>query len=244
MAMLARSLLLASGIVALCLLAAAGPSYRLGVLELGQAFALLRWAAVLGLVSVVVIIGYSFWCRPKGGKGLALAFSGFCGLSAALVPLHQLYNARTVPMIHDISTDLQNPPAFVDVLPLRGDAPNPPQYSGGDTAEQQRKAYPDIQPLVLNAPPQQVYQQAQTVMEELGWQLVSATQEQNSARIEATHTTFWFGFTDDVVVRIQTLEQGVRVDVRSKSRIGKSDVGKNAQRIESFLQALQRRFAE
>lgn len=243
MAMLARSLLFASGIVALCLLAAAGPSYRLGVLELGQAFSLLRWAAVLGLVSVVTTIGYGFWRRPKGGRGLALAFSGLCGLGAALVPLNQLYTARTAPMIHDISTDLQNPPAFVDVLPLRRDAPNPPQYSGGDTAEQQRQAYPHIQPLVLDAPLQQVYQQAQTVAEELGWQLVSATREQNAARIEATHTTFWFGFTDDIVVRMQNVEQGVRVDVRSKSRIGKSDVGKNAQRINTFLQTMQRRFA-
>lgn len=238
MAIVLRLLLISGGFIALGLLAAAGPSYRLNVLELGQAFSLLRWAAILGLASVGAIIGYSVWQRPKGGKGLTLALSALCGLLAALIPLHQLYTARSVPEIHDISTDLHNPPAFVDILPLRAQAPNPPEYSGAQAAELQRQAYPNVKPLVLNAPLQEVYQQAQTVAKQLGWQLIATDQKQNTARIEASDTTYWFGFTDDVVVRLQTHEQGTRVDVRSKSRVGKSDVGKNAERIENFLHLL------
>lgn len=234
---------IASGFTALLLLALAGPAYQLGLLELGQAFTLLRWAAYLGIASVPLVLGYAFWKKPGGRVASVLAFSALAGLISAYIPISQMQSAKSVPPIHDISTDLENPPAFVDIVPLRKDAPNPPEYAGEETAEQQREAYPKIQPLVFDRPLERVYEAAQKTAENLGWHLVSATQEGTQARIEATDTTRWFGFKDDVVVRLQTLEQGTRVDLRSKSRVGKSDVGKNAERIREFSIRLQRTLA-
>jgi uncharacterized protein (DUF1499 family) len=142
--------------------------------------------------------------------------------------------ARSVPPIHDISTDTEDPPQFVAVLPLRANAPNPPHYAGQDTAHEQRKAYPDIQPLVLAVPTQVAFNRARDVAQSLGWQIMGA--DAGAGRIEATATTLWFGFKDDVVIRV--LPQGTtgsRIDVRSKSRVGRSDAGANALRIREFL---------
>ena len=72
----------------------------------------------------------------------------------------------------------------------------------------------------------------------MGWQIVDANAREG--RIEATATTFWFGFKDDVVVRIVPAPGGSRVDVRSVSRVGVSDVGANAKRVRDFLQKLAR----
>jgi uncharacterized protein (DUF1499 family) len=55
--------------------------------------------------------------------------------------------------------------------------------------------------------------------------------------VEATATTFWFGFKDDVVVRVVANAAGSRIDIRSVSRVGQSDIGANAARIEKFLAA-------
>lgn len=234
----------ASGFTALLLLALAGPAYQLELLELGQAFTLLRWAAYLGIASVPLILGYSFWKKPGGRVATVLAFSALAGLISAYIPISQMQSAKSVPPIHDISTDLDYPPEFVDILPLRKDAPNPPEYAGEETAELQREAYPNVEPLILDMPLERVYEAAQKTAENLNWHLVSATHEGDLARIEATDTTRWFGFKDDVVVRLQTLEQGTRVDVRSKSRVGQSDVGKNAERIREFSIRLQRTLAD
>jgi uncharacterized protein (DUF1499 family) len=233
------ALSVAGGFLALALLALAGPLYRLDLLELGQAFSLLRWAAYLGIASIILIIGYSIWRRPKGRFAGALAVSALAGVCAIAIPWSQMQTARSVPPIHDISTDLENPPAFVDIVALRKDAPNPPEYAGPDAARQQRQAYPDIQPLILNAPLDEVYQSAQEIVHALGWRLVSAETEQWQARVEATDTTFWFGFKDDVVVRLQYAGNVTQVDVRSKSRVGKGDVGKNAERIREFFRVLE-----
>jgi len=190
------------------------------------------------------VLGYAFWKKPGGRIASVLAFSAFAGLISAYIPFSQLQSAQSVPPIHDISTDLKNPPQFVDILPLRKNAPNPPEYAGQETAEQQREAYPKLETLVLELPLERVYEAAQKASENLGWDLVSANLEGEQARIEATDTTLWFGFKDDVVVRLQTVEQGTRVDVRSKSRVGKGDVGKNAERINEFLTRLKRSLAE
>lgn len=122
------------------------------------------------------------------------------------------------------------------MAPLRADAPNPVDYEGEEVARQQREAYPDIVTLQTDAYPAIVFEHALQVVERQGWELVDANAD--DGRIEATDTTFWFGFKDDVVIRIQSSETGSLVDVRSKSRVGLSDVGTNAHRIRQFLDAL------
>jgi hypothetical protein len=145
--------------------------------------------------------------------------------------------AANVPPIHDITTDIVQPPQFVAILPLRKDAPNPAVYGGPEIAIKQRSAYPDIQTLILNAPGPQAFEQALTAARTLGWRIVAEVPQEG--RIEATDTTFWFGFKDDIVVRVTAAdERRTLVDVRSVSRVGRSDVGANARRIRVYLHRL------
>jgi hypothetical protein len=141
-----------------------------------------------------------------------------------------------MPRIHDISTDVVTPPPFVAILPLRKGAPNPAMYGGPETAAKQRQAYPDLNTLVLDIPPAEAFDRALATARKLGWEIVAAVP--GEGRIEATDTTFWFGFTDDIVVRIAPAGNRSLVDVRSVSRVGLSDVGTNARRIRAYLRKL------
>jgi len=217
---------------AVALLLAAGPGTRLGLWTFGTGFQMLRFAvyggaagAVLALVALVA----------GGRRGLA-ALGLVLGLAAAAVPWQLQRSARSKPPIHDISTDTDNPPPFVAVAPLRRGASNPMEYGGPEIAAQQRKAYPDIAPAAVPLPPAQAFERALRAARALGFEIVAA--EPAEGRIEATDTTRWFGFKDDVVIRIRPDGAGSRVDVRSVSRVGRGDVGANARRIRSFLGAL------
>jgi uncharacterized protein (DUF1499 family) len=158
------------------------------------------------------------------------------GLITFGIPWQMKRVAQQVPPIHDITTDTEDPPRFAAVLPLRKDATNPTDYGGPEIAAQQHAAYPDIQPLALRIPSQQAFTQALQVAEAMGWEIVGTNPAEG--QIEATDTTFWFGFKDDIVIRIHARGDDSRVDVRSVSRVGKSDVGTNAQRIRAYMRRL------
>jgi len=139
-----------------------------------------------------------------------------------------------VPRIHDISTDTKDPPPFVDVLPYRHGAWNPPGYSGAETAAQQHKAWPHLGSLDVSAPRPTVQSAARRIMTSEGWRIVG--EDPAAGRLEAIVTTSWLRFKDDVVVRLRDRpDGGTRVDVRSKSRIGRNDLGTNARRVLAFL---------
>ena len=237
---MSRPVLVACGVsvIAILLLALAGPLYRLGVLALPNAFALLRWSAYVGVAAMVVALATAAWAYRRGSqRDMIRAAAAFVVAAVAFVVPYQWQRAaRQVPPIHDITTDLENPPAFEAVIPLRADAPNtlerPPIL-----AQQQRDGYPDLAPITLAQPPADVFDRALAVAQASGWEIVTA--DQGTGRIEATDTTRWFGFKDDVVVRITPWGSGTRVDVRSVSRVGRSDVGTNARRIQRYLEALQ-----
>ena len=148
-----------------------------------------------------------------------------------------------IPPIHDITTDTVNPPQFVDVLALRGPGTNTVVYGTGPNmtperlAELQTTAYPDIKPLVINASQEEVFNRALDTVQKLGWEVVAIAPE--SGRIEATDTTFWFRFKDDVVIIVSEAPEGAVVNARSVSRVGVSDVGKNAERLRRFFAELQ-----
>jgi uncharacterized protein (DUF1499 family) len=221
----------------LVLLLVAGPAYRVG-LSLEMAFAILRWAAYVGAAGVAAGLAALVVARRRNHRAalvLALAAT-VVGAVALVIPYSWQRQARSVPPIHDITTDLDNPPAFEAVVPLRAGAPNslerPPML-----ATQQREGYPDLAPLTLSLPPERVFNRALDVAERMGWEIAAA--DQATGRIEATDTTSWFGFKDDIVVRVTSWGSGTRVDVRSVSRVGRSDVGTNARRIREFLDALQ-----
>jgi len=217
----------------------AGVGYRLRWWELRPAFTVLRWAAYGGLAAAVLSLVGMTLARPGGPRrGFPLALvSLVIGLVVVGIPWQWWRTAQRVPPIHDITTDTETPPAFVAILPLRADAPNPAAYGGPEVAVQQRAGYPDLGPLVLQAPPQQAFARALAATHDMGWEVVAT--EPGDGRIEATATTFWFGFKDDVVVRVTPADGGSRIDVRSVSRVGRSDVGTNAERIKAYLARIQ-----
>ena len=198
----------------------------------------LRWGAYSAAVAGGVCLLGGLFAAVSGRYRSACAAAAGLLLSMVVmgIPWSWQHTASQVPPIHDISTDLAAPPEFVAVFPLRKDAPNPAAYGGPEIAAQQREAYPDLVPLVLERPPNRVFAQARGVVDRLCWELVDASED--DGRIEATDTTFWFGFKDDVVIRILPSNGGSRVDVRSVSRVGRSDVGSNAERIRAFLAAM------
>jgi uncharacterized protein (DUF1499 family) len=164
--------------------------------------------------------------------GLAGILAG--AMVASAVPAGWARTGQTVPPIHDITTDTQDPPQFVDVLPHRTGARNPPEYDGEAVAAQQRAAWPDLGPLESAADRPRVHAAARDAMRRAGWQIVG--DDQGAGRLEAIATTRWFRFKDDIVVRLRDRpDGGTRVDVRSKSRIGRSDLGTNARRIRTYL---------
>jgi len=237
----------AVGVIALCLTVAAGPLYKAGVVDLFPAFGILRMGAQVGLAAIVVgLVGLYFSLDRQ--RGLALSAVGLlCAALAIGGPLYFRSQGAGVPPIHDITTDLENPPEFVDIVPLRADAPNTHEYvevvKRGDrefpvkAAQMAYEGYDDIKTIELDAPPEAAFDRARNAAESLGWPLVAAEPEEG--RIEAFDETTWFGFIDDVVIRITPAEDGGSlVDVRSKSRVGLSDVGKNAARIRAFRDAL------
>jgi hypothetical protein len=198
-------------------------------------FVLLRWSAYLAIGAAVLLVVGGLLTR----RWLVAIPALVVAIAVFLVPYRLLQAARLLPAIHDITTDTLVPPPFEAVLPLRAGAPNPPDYDPG-VAPLQRQAYPDLHPLTLDLPPSLAFALALETARGRGWDIVAS--DADAGRIEATDTTFWFRFKDDIVIRLAALpDGGTRIDVRSKSRVGRSDVGKNAARIRQFLGALRHR---
>lgn len=217
---------------------AAGLGTRWEWWHFSTGFAVLRRSAQLGLGAgaLAVLAGVLAALTRHSGVLVAAALGLAVGLIVAGVPWQMLRQARGLPPIHDITTDPDSPPGFVAVLDRRRDAPNPTEYGGPAIAALQRQAYPDIQPARFAAPPERVFARAETAARKLGWEIVATVP--GEGRLEATDTTVWFGFKDDVVVRLTPIASGTRVDARSVSRVGRSDLGANAARIRRFLRAL------
>jgi uncharacterized protein (DUF1499 family) len=228
-----------------------GPLTRFSIVGFQIGLLLLLGGAFLALLGVLTgIIGWLGATAkrvPIRAGAVGLAIIAGLGLSGYL--LSQVIKAFGVPPIHEISTDLVEPPQFIAVRAIRERVPdvNPTDYvaevkgRGGvpmNVPELQRKAYPDIQPLVMTISAAEAFARADKAARELGWEIHEAAPAEG--RLEATDTTFFYGFKDDVVVRIRSEGAGSRIDVRSKSRVGLGDVGANAARIREFFAAIQR----
>jgi len=197
------------------------------------------WAAYIGLAAVIVsALGLVIGLSRRDGRGIALALVALIGGGLiAYVPWHYDQLRQTLPPIHDITTDPENPPAFVAVVPLRqGEGINSVAYEGANIADQQRRAYPDISPLTVELRPDAAFARALETAREMGWTIVAS--DKSAGRIEASQRSRWMGFTDDIVVRLAPTNSGTRIDLRSSSRYGRSDFGVNAERIRDYLTAL------
>ncbi|MCX7141548.1 MAG: DUF1499 domain-containing protein [Proteobacteria bacterium] len=215
----------------------AGLGYRWGWWHFRVGIQIMRWSATTDLAAVALALAAAILAYRLGARR-ALA-TGAAGLVLALLvagpPLYQWRMLDQVPRIHDISTDTEAPPAYVAVLPLRKGAENSADYSA-EVAPLQKKAYPDIAPVMLDLPPAQAFARAERAARAMGWDIVAAVPE--ALRIEATDTTLLFGFKDDIVIRVSVAGSGSRVDVRSLSRVGRSDFGVNANRIRKYMKQL------
>jgi len=209
------------------------------------------WPFTLGLMlmagatvlAAIGLIGGLWGYMISRSNGLH-ADKPLCGIGAVLSAVvlaifgSQFAAARSVPPIHNISTDVNDPPAFSAVVALRGAGTNPLTYDAAKLSALQTGAYPDVKPLESTLDPAAAVARANAVLSDMGLEIVSAGTDNQS--VEATFESFWFGFKDDVVVRVRPSGSGSLVDMRSVSRVGESDLGANAARIEEFL----RRFAQ
>jgi uncharacterized protein (DUF1499 family) len=216
----------------------AGLGSRWGWWHYRTGFKMLKWSAYGGLFSAFVcgaaFIG-AFFARIYDGVILAM-LGALIGLVTAGNVRSWKQSVDRLPPIHDITTDTEYPPLFSAVLPLRKDAPNPSEYGGPPVAALQHKAYPDIKPRVVNLSVAHAHQRALEIARGMRWNIIHA--DGDAGRIEAVATTFWFGFKDDIVIRITPEGTRSLIDVRSVSRVGKTDAGTNAKRIRSFLKQM------
>jgi len=223
------------------IVAVSGPLHRYLGLDIEAVIAVFRYGFYLTVAGIALGLGTMLPARPGDRRrGFVAAFLAIViGAAGAWVPLHWFLEAQHRPAINDITTDTASPPPLVATAQLRRGAPNPPAYPK-DNAAIQRAAFPDIEPVILAVPPAEAFKRVERVATALGWEIVARVPA--DGRLEAIATSPWFGFRDDIVVRIRPQGPGSRVDIRSKSRIGEADLGGNAERVRTFIARLKAEF--
>lgn len=237
---------------ALVLALLAGLGTRFGVWNYHTGvYAIFPFSAATGTVALACGLVWAVLAMTHSDYEAALA--GWIALAGSLLllafPLYDYYALKTLPPIHDITTDIANPPQFRALLASRRAGDNKPEYDGsrlvtfdGKTktaAEWQRKDYTDIHTLQLLTPPANLFKRALKGAHMMGWTVVSQSPEEG--RIEAYDRTFLFGTASDIVIRIRPSGAGAKLDVRAQSRIGDSDIGRNAGLLRVYLKTVARR---
>src|SRR5699024_137229 len=229
-------------VLAVVLLVLSGYGYQWGWWKLGTAFTwLLPGSILLGLLGF--IFGLIYWFARHRGMADGGEQGAWTAIILGLAVLgtvgYWFYQANQFPPIHDITTDTQHPPSFKNIVALRAGAANDTAYGGSEIAQIQHKHYPDIQTLVMDAVYDETFNRALQAARKQPWEKI-VTSDRQAGLIEASDKLPWFGFVDDIVIRIDsTANEGqTKIDVRSVSRIGKGDIGVNAQRIREYLDTI------
>jgi len=207
-----------------------------GALEIIPMLVTFGASLALAVLAIMVAVAAFVMLWINGGPGAGAAITGvFIAVLLLGYPAYLGYLAYTLPAIKDITTDPIDPPRFEVVARLR--PPNTSAYPGLATAELQKDAYPDVEPLLVKVPPTVAYDDAMKVITKRKWRVFDARPPQpgRDGHIEAIARSPIMGFRDDVVVRIRTARDGTRIDARSASRYGYTDFGANAARVESLL---------
>ncbi|MCH8567727.1 MAG: DUF1499 domain-containing protein [Balneolales bacterium] len=216
-----------------------GYGYQWGIWSLSFAFAVLRISVymlmVTGVIALLAFLASLKFFSKKSFMALSLV-ALMLSIATTSFALYWNYQGDSNPFLHDITTDTVNPPEFNAVLPARQNAPNPPEYAGEEVASLQKEAFPDLITIYLDAPFSRVYDEALALIGSRGWKMAGADRENGT--IEATEKLPWFGFRDDVVIRLRDADGRTVVDMRSKSRVGGTDLGVNARRVKDFLSDL------
>lgn len=191
--------------------------------------------AIAGLLSLVVlaIMAVQFLLPRFEHERGAILRRALPALPGAAVLVMAIQGGK-VPPIHDITTDVDDPPVFETAAALRGDGTNPLSIKP-EVLAQQLEAYPDLDTLRSTSSYEITYNRALTTARSLGWEITR--EDPIGGYIEAVDTTAMMNFKDDIVLRVRTNAEGSLVDLRSVSRVGRSDLGANAKRIRAFQTA-------
>jgi len=224
--------------VAAALFAGAPLLIKLGTLESFVGFRLYLLGGALGLLALLFGLIALYTTRPatgRAGRGLALGGALIGAVVVGVIAMGAL-RSGAVPPINDITTDPADPPHFSALAREEANTRRDMSYPGEAFASQQRAGYPDLAPIPLTEPPDAAFAAVKKAVEGFGWKVVAA--DASTGTIEATDTSHIFRFVDDIVVRIRPDGSGSRVDMRSKSRVGRGDLGANAERIRRLRDAL------
>lgn len=216
---------------------------RFGFLDFRPALATFFGALAFAGLSILVGLAAFAAIWQNGSRGMSRILLAFLIDAAILAyPAYLAYQYRKLPAIHDITTDPIDPPRFDALARLRnGDGVNTAVYAGLYSAEQQRAAYPDIEPVSLDVPVQKAYEIVQRLVTRRKWLVIderAPLPPQRIGRIEAVARSPIMGFREDVAIRIAPDGDGSRVDIRSSSRYFEHDLGTNAARIAKLTEDL------
>ncbi|MFN3889045.1 MAG: DUF1499 domain-containing protein [Beijerinckiaceae bacterium] len=198
--------------------------------------------AACAAVLLAVAASVSVW--QTGRRGMGLAVLGV--LLAALVlawPMWLAVQAVRLPILNDVSTDINNPPGFsrsTRALEARGG--HAPSELPAEARLPQTRAYPNVQPIVIDLDGDEAFQLVLAAAKAMGWQVIESSApggRMGDGRIEAIDRTLIMRFPDDITIRVRPGAGQSRIDVRSASRYGRHDFGVNARRIERFARQLQ-----
>jgi len=219
------------------LMSGVGVRYELWHFKVG--FGILKYsvfAALLALVLTVIALGAAYIAHQKVFTKRAI-YALVVSLVVSMTPILYLAEFRKIPTLADATTDFDLPPSFIDVGPQR-EGKNPSDYLGEEAAELQQHFFPELEGLVTGYTKKRLIGITEEVVTEMGMEIVASYPE--LGRLEATATSLWFGFKDDVVVRVLPYPGGNTVmDVRSASRVGRLDGGVNAKRVQALLARVQ-----
>lgn len=202
-----------------------------------NAFMVFGIGILLCVLSVLIGLLVFLWGLIAGKKNIMTDGATTLGLAALPIVVAVLIvgpQNLTAPPIHDITTDVQDPPFFSFASKERTESQNSLEYGGQEVAEIQKAAYPDIQPLVTEMTPEAAFTHSRAVAQELGWEIL--VDDPTAGMIEAVDMTRIFNFKDDIAIRIQPDDGGSRIDIRSVSRDGQGDFGTNANRVRRFIE--------
>lgn len=205
--------------------------FKVSFLTFYKALQAVMVVSALGLIGLIVA-----WLKKKTASIRPALLTVLLGVAPVLLVLAIVGQGLKVPAIHNITTDLENPPEFSYAYTNRAEGLNSLDLPSPEVRELQRNFYTELSGLTLALAPEQAFTMALEACETLGMHVTNV--DQASGRIEAIEETFFFGFKDDVVIRVSPLESGSKIDVRSVSRVGRSDLGANAKRIERILEAI------
>jgi uncharacterized protein (DUF1499 family) len=222
---------------------AAGLS-RASAVEPAGALAVLGASLVLACLAVLLSATAAVVIWRTGRRGVGIAFVGFIlALALLAYPAWLSFQAISLPAIDDVSTDLETPPSFLrstKALEARGG--RTPAEASVETREAQKRAYPKIQPILVDMELNDAYQLALQAAKARGWRIVDAiapSVREGVGHIDAVDRSLFLGFPDDIAIRIKPLANQTRIDIRATSRVWRHDFGANAQRIQKFAAEIQ-----